>query len=409
MGLTFLPKKVAPPLVPMVWKGCYEQRWHTHIVPAAFAHPAKTSRALLIRIYNYLLDREVLHPGDTVLDPFAGVGTTAIEGAVRQMLVIGVELEPKFVAMAHANIEKHRRYWEGMGYPIPMIVQGDSRQLRQLVGGVMDTVVSSPPYAGSLTQGNAPEGYDYTRYGGGGQLASSQTYGKTEGQLERMVSGDVDAVVSSPPYWKDRTHSENQTDIAPEVREKLSKADLADRRYGFSNGQLGEMRSGQIDVVIGGPPSENSDQNWHDGLKRVDLERGVRAGMKNDGIGIGRQWGLSAGNICHEQGETFWVAACQVIHETYALLKPGGVAVWIVKAFVRDRQYVDFPAQWRRLCERVGFQTREEIHAVFTREFSVKGHVVRRVERKSFFRRLAEKKGSPRVDWETIWVMQKPQ
>lgn len=31
-----------------------------------------------------------------------------------------------------------------------------------------------------------------------------------------------------------------------------------------------------------------------------------------------------------------------------------------------------------------------------------------RRERKSFFRRLAEKKGSPRIDWEVVWFMRKP-
>ena len=30
-------------------------------------------------------------------------------------------------------------------------------------------------------------------------------------------------------------------------------------------------------------------------------------------------------------------------------------------------------------------------------------------ERKSFFRRLAESKGSPPIDWETVWCMKKPE
>jgi hypothetical protein len=35
-------------------------------------------------------------------------------------------------------------------------------------------------------------------------------------------------------------------------------------------------------------------------------------------------------------------------------------------------------------------------------------HVENKTESKSFFRRLAEKKGSPKIDWETIWCMEKP-
>ena len=36
------------------------------------------------------------------------------------------------------------------------------------------------------------------------------------------------------------------------------------------------------------------------------------------------------------------------------------------------------------------------------------GATPRRTERKSFFRRLAEKKGSPRIDWEDVIIMRKP-
>jgi hypothetical protein len=35
------------------------------------------------------------------------------------------------------------------------------------------------------------------------------------------------------------------------------------------------------------------------------------------------------------------------------------------------------------------------------------GLVVTQSESKSFFRRLAEKKGSPRIDWETVYCMVK--
>jgi len=64
----------------------------------------------------------------------------------------------------------------------------------------VQAAVGSPPYAESLSQGNDPEGYDYTKYGGGGQLATSQRYGQSEGQLGAMKEGDLQAVVSSPPY-----------------------------------------------------------------------------------------------------------------------------------------------------------------------------------------------------------------
>ncbi len=40
-------------------------------------------------------------------------------------------------------------------------------------------------------------------------------------------------------------------------------------------------------------------------------------------------------------------------------------------------------------------------------ETTLFGEVRSKVERKSFFRRLAEKKGAPRVDWEEVLILRK--
>ena len=113
------------------------------------------ARGLLSRIYDELFAMGALHRGDTVLDCFGGVGTTGILGAPRGLSVVCVELEPKFVALARQNVERHRVQWEGMGCPIPIIVQGDSRQLRAVLTEQVDCLVSSPPYADQLFQPGA--------------------------------------------------------------------------------------------------------------------------------------------------------------------------------------------------------------------------------------------------------------
>jgi hypothetical protein len=45
-------------------------------------------------------------------------------------------------------------------------------------------------------------------------------------------------------------------------------------------------------------------------------------------------------------------------------------------------------------------------HALLTKEETEQdlfhGETTKKTERKSFFRRLAEKKGSPRIDWEEV-------
>jgi hypothetical protein len=130
-----------------------------------------------------------------------------------------------------------------------------------------------------------------------------------------------------------------------------------------------------------------------------------------DGKGLHGTYGDTEGQLARlAEGDTFWTAAQHVVAECYAVLKPGGIAVWVVKAFVRNKQRVDFPDDWRRLCEHQGFTVVEEVHASLVQEDTYAGlfgdRTVRR-ERKSFFRRLAEKKGSPRIDHEVVWFLRK--
>jgi hypothetical protein len=62
--------------------------------------------------------------------------------------------------------------------------------------------------------------------------------------------------------------------------------------------------------------------------------------------------------------------------------------------------------------QHVGFLPVARVYAMLGRKWKeemLTGETVEREKsRKSFFRRLAERKGSPRIDWEEVLVMQKP-
>jgi hypothetical protein len=95
------------------------------------------------------------------------------------------------------------------------------------------------------------------------------------------------------------------------------------------------------------------------------------------------------------------------------VLRPGGYAAWVCKDFVRKGQRVPFSDQWQQLCEAVGFEPVERIAAMLVDDHGDQldifgGATARLKERKSFFRRLAEKKGSPRIDHEDVIIMRKP-
>ena len=64
-------------------------------------HPAPFPVALaerLIRLFSFV--------GDTVLDPFAGTGTTALAAMACGRNSVNVDIEPKYVAMAQQRLRE---------------------------------------------------------------------------------------------------------------------------------------------------------------------------------------------------------------------------------------------------------------------------------------------------------------
>jgi len=135
-------------------------------------------------------------------------------------------------------------------------------------------------------------------------------------------------------------------------------------------------------------------------------------GRKNGGGPLYGDYGSTPGNIGNTTGGDFWTAARQIVDQVYQVLAPGAHSVWIVKSFVKDKQLVDFPAQWQALCEAAGFAT-VHVHRAWLIEdrgtqYTLDGGAVNhRVKRASFFRRLAEAKGSPPIDYEVVLCMEK--
>ena len=62
------------------WHGCYDDGWQGIIVPEAFSHPAKMACGLTRRIFKHALSEGWIKPGDVVVDPFGGIGSTGIIG-----------------------------------------------------------------------------------------------------------------------------------------------------------------------------------------------------------------------------------------------------------------------------------------------------------------------------------------
>ena len=119
----------------------------------------------------------------------------------------------------------------------------------------------------------------------------------------------------------------------------------------------------------------------------------------------------SEGNLRAEP-DTFWGASAQIMAELAALLPPGAVCAWVLKAYVSARRPLcPFPNQWRALCEAHGFVLVEEIHASLVEHHGTQEGLFGEAEviqtaRKSFFRRLYEKRpGAAKIDYEVVLIL----
>lgn len=120
------------------WNGCYDQGWKGIIVEEAFSHPAKFAYGLICRIVDHGLAQGYWKCGDTIGDPFGGVGLGGIICGGRGLNWIGVELESKatggspFVELGNQNLAKHVPAFMSAGATMVKLVQGDSRNFHKI-------------------------------------------------------------------------------------------------------------------------------------------------------------------------------------------------------------------------------------------------------------------------------------
>jgi DNA modification methylase len=396
------------------WSGLYRESWNGDLTPESYQHPAKVQPALARRIVEHAIEQGYITPGSTVVDPFGGIAGFALACMRQGVNWIGVELEPKFVELAQANIDlwesRYRPHFPGMG--TARILQGDSRRLCEVVAAA-GAVVSSPPYAGTTGHDGGCVRLDGTederraREGYGRRPG----YGSTPGQLEALRDAGLDAAISSPPYSS--VIDGNGEGPGARYDHICHNGDNATKKssangYGTTEGNLGGMVEG--DAVISSPPFESSDNRGaSNGIDNSDW----RARRKSAGAMclVGYE---DEANIGNDQGETFWAAARQILEQVYQILRPGGAAIWVCGDFVRNGERVHFGRQWLALCQACGFEPLEWITAwkVERRgeQLDIFGNVHQRdVQRVSFFRRLAnERNPEAAILNEDVIIVRKP-
>lgn len=297
-------------------------------------------------------------------------------------------------------------------------------QLGAMKEGDLSLAISSPPYSESLK----PETPDQTAakqeriarsktlYDGrkleqpsAGKAGLGGGYGITEGNVAAMREGDhADACISSPPFPQPYTSGGGINQCGLDRTDGRPNDPIGERTYQSKGGERSEgnletMDAEGFQTAISSPPFESS-QHCNQSSGVAEQARKGRSSGGNDFAGVD--------NLSNQRGDTFWSASRTILEQLHQVLTPDAHAVFVVKAFVRNKQIVDFPMQWAQLCEAVGFKLIHHHRALLTETYGTQQgfngeDITHTIERKSFFRRLAESKGSPRIDHESVLCFEK--
>lgn len=393
----------------MQWLDCYGKTWKGLVVSQTFKHPAKFAPGLIERIYAHATAQGWFRSGDVILDPFGGVALGALYALQRGFYWMGVEIEAEFVTAGRMNIalweKRYANHFPGWGWAT--LLHGDSRFLLDVLHSTgCAGAVTSPPYA------------DGCAHTGGDDPQSAHMRGGT------FYGIGLTGAVSSPPYAdSNQDYADGWQWIDQDKLAHNRYSQNRNARYGNAGGQLGRMRSTStgFNAAVSSPP-------WQTTLSRdvVDAaarrrwarEHGINNAEHVTPVDMERSgcrdqiYGVSDGQLGTTNGTDFWQSARLIVEQTYRLLRPGAVSIWVTKDFIRNGERVPFSDQWQQLCEAVGFAPLERHRAMLVKDNGTQlglfgQHNDLRREHKSFFRRLAERKGSPRIDWEDVLCLQK--
>jgi len=249
-------------------------------------------------------------------------------------------------------------------------------------------------------------------------IQAGTRYGASPGNIAALPPGDLQAVVTSPPYAK--TSVDRYSDSAKRAREESGRdpesASWSHKAYGTTPGNIGNLKSGELDAVCTSPPWEDFHSNIlpraEDGHDAGAVATFNRTGKWPERRPLGMDYGKAHGQVGNQSGDSYWKSMAIVYAQCLEAIRAGGVMAVVIKRYVKDKQIVPLPDQTLELLQHVGFEPVERVKAMLVKEHTTSGlfgQITNRTERKSFFRRLAENRGSPRIDWEDVLFVRKPE
>lgn len=393
------------------WRQLYSQG-HDLWCADAYSHPAKMSPALAFRIIEHLQELGVLKRNSVILDPMAGVGTTNICAALKGYKTLSIELEGKFVELQKKNREYvERKTYRKLDWGI---IQGDARNLSEILASRENVGVMSPPFGPNLTGGHALEQ----------EMRPNRSYRLDESYSDNPANiGNLKDVVgiTSPPYASDATsgggidwEKAGRPDRLKPSEARHNVQGLNPEGYGSGPENIGNLPDPLIGITS--PPFEDSlarrDFSYEQAKRMVmamytkhgrsfseaDMEYQINLLLKR----ASRDYVGSEGQIGQEQGETYLSAMLQVYQ---GCCKVCSHLVVVIKDPTRDGKIRRLGRDTCKLLRLAGFEIfdyhqailfeEQELAGLFGKHKRVKGRL-------SFFKRLGWQKGQPISNFEHV-------
>jgi DNA modification methylase len=124
----------------------FQKSWFVHNPPArkkgVLTHPAKFPETLAQDFIEFFTKK-----GETVLDPMAGTGSTLIAALRSGRHSYGMELNPRYAAVATNLIAEERKALGGKAAGlVSQLICGDASEIAERHLDRVDYVLTSPPY-----------------------------------------------------------------------------------------------------------------------------------------------------------------------------------------------------------------------------------------------------------------------
>lgn len=184
------PTPSRPPVPLAVWPVAQTSAQYQRVgryLPGCAAHPAKMLPELARRIVG-----EYSAPGALVVDVMAGIATTVAEAVLLGRRAVGIEVEPRWAALAEANLD---HMLDPVQRARAEVRVGDARCLANVAGdlaGTVDLICTSPPYACDVGT------VDRTHWGVGNGLCPNDTrnYSTDKANLGHARGGVYEAAMA---------------------------------------------------------------------------------------------------------------------------------------------------------------------------------------------------------------------